>query len=229
MKDGDRVFTVMNDRSQSASSIKSGHIEFMQNRRIPALDDKGMGEYLNEVDQFGNGIRVPATYYVQIIDESRTADQQRKVQLGKTDHPLQLIYSFDTDQKESSKYFEQPNFYTSKDIQNEVNMVAIPLDVNELLIRLENTMDVTNPRADHKKVIDFKKLLEEMLKYANAGNEDYNTSMMIDEMSITGNMKLSNMLARRIKWRTVDDDDSESEPLEDMNLNDFSKVHLKPQ
>lgn len=38
-----------------------------------------MGEYLNEVDQYGNGIRVPATYYVQIIDESKTPDQQRKV------------------------------------------------------------------------------------------------------------------------------------------------------
>jgi hypothetical protein len=78
----------------------------MQNRRIPAEDDKGMGEYLNEMDQFGHGIRVPATYYVQIIDESKVEDQQRKVQLGKTDHPLQVIYSFDTEQKESSKSFE---------------------------------------------------------------------------------------------------------------------------
>lgn len=53
--------------------------------------------------------------------------------------------------------------------------------------------------------------------------------MVIDEMSLTGNMKLSDMLARKIKWRTVDDNDFESEPLEAMNKNDFSKVHLKPQ
>lgn len=188
-----------------------------------------MGEYLNELDQFGNGIRVPATYYVQIIDESQTPDLQRKVQLGKTDHPLQLIYSFDTEQKESSKSFEQPNFYQSQDIQDEVNMVAIPLEFNVLLIRLENIMDVTNPRADHNKVIDFQKLLGEMLRYANAGNQGYNKKMVIDEMSLTGNMKLSDMLARKIKWRTVDDNDFESEPLEAMNKNDFSKVHLKPQ
>lgn len=107
-------------------------------------------------------------------------------------------------------------------------MVAIPLEFNVLLIRLENTMDLTNPRADHKKVIDFQKLLEEMLRYANTGNGDYNKNMMIDEMSITGNMKLSEMLARKIKWRTVDDD-FESKPLENMDMNDFSKVHLKPQ
>ena len=38
MRDGDRVFTVMNDRSQAASALKNGQIEFMQNRRIAALD-----------------------------------------------------------------------------------------------------------------------------------------------------------------------------------------------
>lgn len=107
-------------------------------------------------------------------------------------------------------------------------MVAIPLEFNVLLIRLENTMDFTNPNAD-KRVIDFQKLLEEMLKYANAGNQDYNNKMMIDEMSLTGNMKLSDMLARKIKWTTVDDNDFESKPLENINLNDFTKVNLKPQ
>jgi hypothetical protein len=68
-----------------------------------------------------------------------------------------------------------------------------------------------------------------MVRYANAGNHGYNKKMVIDEMSLTGNMKLSDMLARKIKWRTVDDNDFESEPLEAMNKNDFSKVHLKPQ
>jgi hypothetical protein len=35
----------------------------MQNRRIPACDGYGMPEIVNETDQYGNGIRVPATYY----------------------------------------------------------------------------------------------------------------------------------------------------------------------
>jgi len=73
MKDGDRVFTVMNDRAQGASALTNGHIEFMQNRRIPADDNRGMGEYMNEVDELGHGIRVPATYYIQIFDQSKTA------------------------------------------------------------------------------------------------------------------------------------------------------------
>jgi hypothetical protein len=38
----------------------------MQHRRIPADDGKGMGEWLNELDQFNRSIRVSATYYVNI-------------------------------------------------------------------------------------------------------------------------------------------------------------------
>lgn len=62
MQDGDKVFTVMNDRSQGASALKEGTIEFMQNRRTLGDDGKGMGEGSNEMDQNGNGIRVVASY-----------------------------------------------------------------------------------------------------------------------------------------------------------------------
>ena len=66
MKDqkSDRVFTVMNDRTQGGSALSPGNIEMMQNRRINADDDKGVAENLDEVDKFGHGYRVPATYYV---------------------------------------------------------------------------------------------------------------------------------------------------------------------
>jgi hypothetical protein len=50
MKDvsSERMFTVMNDRSQGGSALADGTIEFMQNRRIPADDARGMGEWVNE-------------------------------------------------------------------------------------------------------------------------------------------------------------------------------------
>jgi hypothetical protein len=43
-------------------------IEFMQNRAIPQDDNKGECDWLLEKDEFGNGIRVPATYFVQVFD-----------------------------------------------------------------------------------------------------------------------------------------------------------------
>lgn len=62
--DTDRQFTVLNDRSQGGSSLQKGRIELMQHRRVPADDNKGVAENLNEKDWDGNGTRVPASYYV---------------------------------------------------------------------------------------------------------------------------------------------------------------------
>lgn len=76
--------TVLNDRSQGGSSLDPGRIELMQNRRIPSDDGKGEGEWLNETDQYGHGIRVPASYYLQLGDR---ASQQRLVQ-HKVSDPL---------------------------------------------------------------------------------------------------------------------------------------------
>jgi hypothetical protein len=68
----DFVFTVMNDRSQGASALSEGSIEFMQNRRIPGNDQKGMPEFVNETDALGYGIRVRASYNIQLFDQSKT-------------------------------------------------------------------------------------------------------------------------------------------------------------
>lgn len=45
-----KIFTIMNDRSQAGSALEAGQIQLMQNRRIAADDHRGMGEYLNETD-----------------------------------------------------------------------------------------------------------------------------------------------------------------------------------
>lgn len=66
----DRVFTVMNDRPQAGSALKEGAVQLLQNRRIAADDSRGMGEFVDEVDKNGNGIRVPATYYLDIFREA---------------------------------------------------------------------------------------------------------------------------------------------------------------
>jgi len=53
----------------------------MQNRRVPANDGKGEDNWLSdEKDEFGRGIRVPATYYVQIFDSKLRSSVQRSVQ-----------------------------------------------------------------------------------------------------------------------------------------------------
>lgn len=79
MVDGNRKFTVMNDRSQAASALEDGSIQFIQNRRIFMDDGRGEALQHNEVDKNGNGIRVPATYYIDIayLDKDGQGSKQR--------------------------------------------------------------------------------------------------------------------------------------------------------
>jgi len=76
--DNERLFTVTNDRSQGGSALDAGSIEFMQHRRIPADDGRGMGEWVDEKDSSGHPIRVPATYFVN-IDSTSSLNQQRLI------------------------------------------------------------------------------------------------------------------------------------------------------
>ena len=60
--------------------INTGRIELMQNRRINKDDGRGMGEPLNETDSSGDGISVPATYYVQLFNRQVLMTLSKKVQ-----------------------------------------------------------------------------------------------------------------------------------------------------
>jgi lysosomal alpha-mannosidase len=78
-KSGNQL-TVSNDRAQGGSSLVDGRIELMQNRRIPCDDGKGEQEFVNETDSLGAGIRVPATYRVQLHNLKSRPSLQRSVQ-----------------------------------------------------------------------------------------------------------------------------------------------------
>lgn len=54
----------MATRSQGGSSIMNGTVELMHHRRLFYDDWRGVGESLNETDEYGNGIQVTATYYL---------------------------------------------------------------------------------------------------------------------------------------------------------------------
>jgi len=53
-----------------------------------------MPETYDERDENGNGIRVPASYQIQLFDQSKRANMQRQVQL-RTDMPAQYFFNFD--------------------------------------------------------------------------------------------------------------------------------------
>ena len=58
-KNSQRVFTVSNDHTQGGSALTKGTIQIMLNRRIYAVDHRGVFEYLIELDpETKNPIRV---------------------------------------------------------------------------------------------------------------------------------------------------------------------------
>jgi len=85
-----------------------------------------MPESLSEVDSLGNGIRVRATYNIQLFDNSKTKNMQRQVQL-RTDSPAQYFFNFEEDQAVKSILHD----FMSKTIKDagvigNVKLVTIP-------------------------------------------------------------------------------------------------------
>ena len=85
--------TVMNSRSQGGSSLMEGQIELMHHRRLQFDDWRGVGEPLNETDEYGNGIQVTSVYYLHLFNSSVETSQQRPWQLFQDD-PVQYFYNF---------------------------------------------------------------------------------------------------------------------------------------
>jgi hypothetical protein len=69
--------TLMSTRAQGGSSLMEGQVELMHNRRLFYDDWRGVGEPLNETDEYGNGIQVTTTYYIHIFNRSSEQSVQR--------------------------------------------------------------------------------------------------------------------------------------------------------
>lgn len=199
----------MNDRPQSGSALYEGGIQFMQNRRIPADDHRGMGEWLDEKDSYGNGIRVPATYYIDIFDSHRGQGPRQRLVQHRTDDPAQYFFNFDLiSGGKPGVPSDLSHALSQAGINGTVKMVSLPLAKNKILVRLENLADHNdywNMHANNRKV-EFKWLLEQMWKDANQqADSSPSVTIKYEEMSLTGNMKLTEMWDRKIQWKTRDD------------------------
>ena len=69
--------SLMNTRCQGGSALAEGTVELMHQRRLFFDDWRGVGEALNETDEFGNGMKVYANYYLQIFNNSAEPSLQR--------------------------------------------------------------------------------------------------------------------------------------------------------
>jgi hypothetical protein len=202
-------FTVSNDRSQGGSSLEAGKVELMQNRRIPCDDAKGEYDFLNETDTSGNGIRVPATYYVQLHDQKQRPSYQRKAQQKVADS---LQYSF-TDASMNKSADAQVTGKKSilevpRDLKNvgktnvmDLKYVMVPLARNKIMIRVQNLNDEFDG-VNTALPVDLDKLARSFWTEVNPSTSL--ESVKITETGITGNIEFSEMEKRRYVWKTKD-------------------------
>jgi hypothetical protein len=71
IKDNSRQLLVMNDRPQAGQSLKNGTIEVIQNSRTYFMDNKGLGEQLDEKEGY-EGVHTRNTYYVGLLSANDT-------------------------------------------------------------------------------------------------------------------------------------------------------------
>lgn len=108
-------------------------------------------------------------------------------------------------------------------------MVHVPKYKNHVVVRLQNLADLYDSNSKTE-MINLQEIAQALWKNGNMGNPTAAfDDLQIDELSLTGNMKLEEMWSRKIKWATLDDDSNEY-PVQAVDY-DFtpSQVKLEPQ
>jgi len=216
----------MNSRPQGGSVIVDGRIELMQNRRMNKDDWRGMGEPLNETDANGNGISVPATYYVQLFNRSQRKSLQRVMQ-QRMDQPAQTFFSFFPQQGLLEEVpavvkGELGKSLARNGLTSEMKFELYPMGANQILMRIENLADLFDGELQYQQV-NVHQLAKEIFMIAN--NNEFNVKMMISETTLTANQLYSDMAHNRLKWKTVDDP---APALDEIDF-DFTRVKFQQQ
>lgn len=109
-------------------------------------------------------------------------------------------------------------------------MVHVPKWKNHLVVRLQNLADLYDSNSKVE-VVNLHAIADALWKSGNMGNPSaaYD-GLQIEELSLTGNMKIEEMWSRKIKWATVDDDGSSEYPQSAVEY-EFTptQVKLEPQ
>jgi hypothetical protein len=119
-----------------------------------------MNEYLDEKDAFsGKGIRVPATYYVEVIDTNTTTSSQHLIH-HKNDDPAQMFFTFDlVHSKSQSMKSGFSKTITEAGVDGMITYAVFPEAKNLVQIRFENLYDNMD-RDSGTKWVDVKAVAE---------------------------------------------------------------------
>lgn len=159
----------------------------MQNRRLFADDARGVDEALNQQDNKLRGIRVKATYHVE-LSLNGAKSSQRDIQ-PMIEEPVQIFYGFGL-LKVMEKTYESnlKNELREAATSNNVKLLTFPTARNKFIMRLENLNDM-----NESALVDVQAIANAFCNEANLKFESQNVTINIEELSISANMPISEM------------------------------------
>lgn len=95
-------------------------------------------------------------------------------------------------------------------------------------LRLQNLADLYDSNSETE-YVDLDRIADALWNAGNMAKPANYQDTKINELSLTGNMEIGEMMSRKIKWPTVDDDKNDfPKSAIDYEIN-TSKVTLEPQ
>ncbi|CDW90125.1 glycosyl hydrolases family 38 protein [Stylonychia lemnae] len=204
--------TVMNSRPQGGSVLKPGRIELMHNRRMYVDDRRGMGEPLNETNQYDQGIWVTSNYYLHVFNMSHEHSAQRAKQVHQ-DEPLQYFFNFNYNLNPKLIDPDMKRLPSGKELRDqfgfpETGKIEIfPMSRSSVILRLENIADKFDLAQNQSQKVPYLQI-DEMAKtiFRLANNGEEVSQVIISETSLLGTELYSYMQSDKIQWKGVDDD-----------------------
>ncbi|XP_071830046.1 lysosomal alpha-mannosidase-like isoform X3 [Apostichopus japonicus] len=189
INDKNKQFTIMTDRSEGGSSLKSGSVELMVHRRLLHDDGKGVGEPLNETGQFGDGLMAIGKHRVLINQTPQAATIHRE--LGEEIYMAPWVF-FSSQTSGWNKTYDTMKSFINMNLPRNVHLLTLELWAEtEILIRLEHMFEKDDDPEYSKNVTVSLKGLFPTLNITG-----------VDEHTLSANQELES--ATRLQWHTKD-------------------------
>ncbi|CAF4067741.1 unnamed protein product [Rotaria sordida] len=209
IKDQQRQFTVLTDRSHGGGSISDGSIEIMIHRRIPNSDpSSAMMEPLNET-AFGKGLVVRGKHLVIIDTPNNSALIHRANAQQFYMQPISTFALTNISYANYSTNYRQT--WSALPDTMPLNLHLLTLDQlssKEYLVRVEHYFELHEDEIYSQPIqIDLQKLLNSLGKIID-----------VIELTLAGNMPLSDM--KRLNWTTTENESSHWKGIEQISSKD---------
>ena len=207
------LMTVLPDRSEGGTSLVDGEIELMLHRRLFYDDGFGVGEALNEVEQFGEVKQGLVALGKHMVLAGHTL-QQARVKMFQNNFPPQLSFlpvNMDLNAWLESSFTEYSGLL--KELPPNVQVLTLARrNCNTVLLRLYNMMDGKENKDPVQ--VDLDGLLTEF------------KVLKLQEQNLSAAKDLKSTDKERLKWRTAGG--ASNPPKKCKTMTNFV-VELKPE